>query len=128
MTDFYDKDGHPIDLKTFGRLMSEQWYVRVALTYITSATDPEVSFKVSTVWLGIDHSFMRRMSDASTPILIFETMVFGGDEEQDQSMWRWGTEIEAQVGHVEIVNLVAIDVPDAVFTEGEELTIHERDA
>ena len=47
---------------------------------------------VSTVFLACDYSF----SDDSTPIL-FETMIFGG--ERDQEIWRYATWDEAEKGH-----------------------------
>lgn len=47
--------------------------------------------KVSTVFLGLDHSF-----GAGAP-LIFETLVFGGP--LDGEMDRYGTWDEAQAGH-----------------------------
>ncbi len=47
--------------------------------------------KVSTVFLGLDHSF-----DRGAPIL-FETMIFGG--KQDQYQERYHTWEEAEVGH-----------------------------
>jgi len=59
---------------------------------------------VSTVFLGIDHSF-----SGGTPVL-FETMIFGG--EYDQYQERYCTWDEAESGHqiaCELVNKVAID-------------------
>jgi hypothetical protein len=52
--------------------------------------------RVSTVFLGLDHSF-----DPKGPPLLFETMVFGGplDGEQD----RYSTWQEAEKGHAAIV-------------------------
>lgn len=47
--------------------------------------------KVSTVFLGIDHSF------GDGPPLLFETMIFGG--EHDKDMWRYSTWNEAEEGH-----------------------------
>jgi hypothetical protein len=46
---------------------------------------------VSTVFLGIDHSF-----GVGRPVL-FETMVFGGPMDGEQ--WRWETYTQAQMGH-----------------------------
>ena len=54
--------------------------------------------RVSTVFLGLDHSF-----DGGTPIL-FETMIFGGEFNQD--MWRYSTWEEAEKGHQEAVKKV----------------------
>lgn len=53
---------------------------------------------VSTVWLGIDHSFGR-----GEP-LIFETMVFGGPLDQEQE--RYSTEAAALEGHQRMVERV----------------------
>ena len=103
---WYDREGQPINSEQANALLGDMAYKRVALTEIASASDPEVSFRVSTVWLGVDHNW-----GGGQPIL-FETMVFGGGEEQDQSQWRWHTEAEARTGHAEIVASVAATVPD----------------
>jgi len=47
--------------------------------------------KVSTVFLGLDHSF------GEGPPLLFETMIFGG--EHDQYMERFETWEQAETGH-----------------------------
>ena len=52
---------------------------------------------VSTVFLGYDHSF-------EGPPLLFETMIFGS--EYDQEQWRYATKTEAFEGHAKAVNLV----------------------
>lgn len=53
---------------------------------------------VSTVFLGLDHSF-----SSDGPPLIFETMTFGDDEERCR---RYATWDEAVQGHKEIVSMV----------------------
>ncbi len=50
---------------------------------------------VSTVFLGLDHSF------GSGPPLLFETMVFGGKLDQEQE--RYSTWDEAEAGHKSMV-------------------------
>ena len=60
--------------------------------------------RVSTVFLGMDHSF-----SGGTPVL-FETMIFGGEHDQYQE--RYCTWDEAEKGHqiaCELVNKIAID-------------------
>lgn len=47
---------------------------------------------VSTVFLSVDHSFM-----GEGPPTLFETMVFGGELDQEQG--RYGTWREAEIGH-----------------------------
>ena len=54
---------------------------------------------VSTVFLGIDHRFGNY-----GPPLLFETMVFGG--EFDQEMERYSTWDEAELGHNEMCKKV----------------------
>lgn len=104
---WFGRDGQPLDTETANRLLGDMDYKRVGLTQITSSSDPDVDFTVSTVWLGLNH---RLFGDG--PPVLFETMAFGGGEAQDQTQWRWGTEAEARAGHVEIVASVAASVPD----------------
>jgi hypothetical protein len=61
--------------------------------------------RVSTVFLGIDHSFDT--TEESTPIL-FETMIFGGA--YDQFQWRYTTAEEALEDHAKIVNYVMLGI------------------
>ena len=53
---------------------------------------------VSTVFLGMDHSF------GAGPPLLFETMVFGGPLDEEQRRWHRRTEAEA--GHKIVVRRV----------------------
>jgi hypothetical protein len=55
--------------------------------------------RISTVFLGIDHSFIYK----GTPIL-FETMIFGGKRDGYQA--RYCTWIEAMEGHLEMIKIV----------------------
>lgn len=94
----YARDGKPIDLHTFARLLANEEYKRVA----EATVGP---YWVSTVWLGIDHGFGRQ----AAPV-IFETMVFATVDDDPYSLnlacWRWSTEEQAKTGHEEIVLLV----------------------
>lgn len=65
-------------------------YKRVAIDTIEPGVD------VSTVWLGLDHNFW-----GDGPPLIFETMVFGGEE--NGATWRWPTKEKAIEGHASVV-------------------------
>lgn len=55
--------------------------------------------RVSTVFLGLDHSW-----GDNGPPLIFETMIFGGEHSDKQ--WRYSTWDQAEAGHKEAVKLV----------------------
>lgn len=111
MIPWYDRQGHPITADQANTLLGDPAYKRVALTDITSSSDSSVNYRISTVWLGADHNW-----GGGQPIL-FETMVFGGGEQQDQTMWRWHTEDEARAGHTEIVASVAATVPEENVTD-----------
>ena len=86
---YFDKQGQAIDMKAWARLMEGAEYKRVALTKLPNGTD------VSTVWLGLNHSYGEGRP------LIFETMTFGDEETQEQQ--RYSTEAEALAGHEAMV-------------------------
>jgi hypothetical protein len=67
------------------------------------AKDEINGVRISTVFLGIDHRF-----GFGEPIL-FETMIFGGA--QDQYQERYCTKAEAIAGHAQAVALVAGGAP-----------------
>ncbi len=62
---------------------------------IVAKTQISDDIEVSTIFLGLDHSF------GEGPPLLFETMIFGGS--LDQEMNRYPTWDEAEKGHQEIV-------------------------
>jgi len=90
----YILDGHtPVkeeDVRAWAR-----WFEKADRRVALEARN---GFKVSTVFLGIDHNF-----NEGEPIL-FETMVFGG--EHDQLQERYPTWDEAVKGHRAIANMV----------------------
>ncbi len=61
--------------------------------------DEKDEVKVSTVFLGLDHRF-----GGDGPPILFETMVFGGQHDQDQK--RYCTWEEAEEGHRRMVEKV----------------------
>jgi hypothetical protein len=90
----YDRRGNPLALSDWVRLFHDEAYKRIA-------KDEVAGYLVSTVWLGLDHSF------GVGPPLIFETMVFaseGGDFDMSGvGQWRYATEEAARIGHDEVV-------------------------
>lgn len=87
-TDYYDMDGNPIDIMAWAEMYKDHDKRRVGGTKVFPG------WWVSTVLLGLDHSF------SGGPPIIFETMVFhpkhGGSE---MEMDRYSTKAEAEVGH-----------------------------
>lgn len=116
---YFDREGQPIDLHEWGRLSEDRKYKVLKQESVGV-------FWISTVWLGLDHSFRRRLDPTGEhePPVIFETMVFDqgpkGAEEtyqglrkvmdgDDYSPWseldaeRYATEAEALAGHARMV-------------------------
>lgn len=109
----YDRDGIPIDPATWSKLFADVAYKRAARSKILSAADPSQSFDVSTVWMGVDHSF------DDGPPLIFETMVFAEGSSTDLDCRRYPTLALAEAGHVETLAVVAATVNDAIVMDAE---------
>lgn len=93
------KDIIETDLDTWGHSFDDENYNRrIAFTRVTDSAGTRV--EVSTVFLGIDHSFC-----VGGPPILFETMVFGGLYTDYQT--RYHTYDEAVLGHETAVALVA---------------------
>jgi hypothetical protein len=89
------KDGVPIrtpDILTWGR-----WY-ESADEERRVARDEIDGVLVSTVFLGLDHSF-----DMGGPPVLWETMIFGLDEEYCE---RYTSREDAEAGHAQAVEMV----------------------
>lgn len=92
-----DEEHHliEVDLMTWAR-----WFEDIN-NRIVDHTTISARCEVSTVFLGLDHRF----GDEGPPIL-FETMVFGGPANIDQSMWRYSSWDDAEAGHAAAVKNV----------------------
>lgn len=92
--EYYILEGHKIvpckDVMDWGK-----WFEK-ADRHVGNTTQNDV--QVSTVFLGLDHSFGGKI-----PIL-FETMVFGGEHDEEQV--RYSTWEEAEQGHKEMCEVV----------------------
>lgn len=86
---FIEKDGEPlaVDMKVWASHWQNNRQV---------GDDMVGDVRVSTVFLGINH----RHSGVGPPIL-YETMIFGGEHDEDQ--WRYCTRKEAEAGHKAVV-------------------------
>jgi len=87
----YNKGGQAISMEEWARLAAIKEYQKVSDTTLPNGV------RVSTVWLGLDHSFR-----GGKP-LIFETMVFPPDSWSELGCRRYCTEQEAKVGHEAMV-------------------------
>ena len=108
---YYRRDGTPIeDVLTWARLFENIAYKRVAETFLDDGT------RISTIWIGLDHSFVEIYGDDRPP-LIFESMVFSPETKKSELVlsgevhefhedWdceRYSTEAEAIMGHDRLV-------------------------
>lgn len=93
MNDKYILDGKetkPATLIEWG-----QWFETADRHVAKTAVSDKVN--VSTVFLGLDHSF------GNGPPLLFETMIFGGEHDQYQD--RYETWEQAEAGHKKAVEM-----------------------
>lgn len=88
MPDYYDRQGNRITMMDWAQRFEDRERKRVAF-------DTVGGVEVSTVWLGLNHQF------GDGPPLIFETMVFGGEDDGWQD--RYSTEAEAEAGHAAVL-------------------------
>ena len=87
MNGYYKLEGHtPVECSS-----GMEWAAWFKKANRHVAKDTIKGVDISTVFIGLDHSF------GGGPPLLFETMVFGG--ELDQEMERYGTWEEAEAGH-----------------------------
>lgn len=78
---------------------AEWWFGTADRTVKQTHFDPTIM--VSTVFLGLDHRFT-----GSGPPLLFETMVFGINAENQDMMSRYSTWDDAETGHMATVRRV----------------------
>lgn len=92
---YYDKQGRQIDLMDWVRKFQSPSY-----RWICSDRLP--GCLVSTIWLGLDHGWRGD----ERPV-IFETCVLSDyDEDLNSAQMRYHNEIEARIGHCEILSAV----------------------
>lgn len=84
---YFDKEGKSIKSMKWCKLFEDMDYKIIKQETLSNG------FRVSTVWLGIDHSF------GSGRPLIFETMVFPTETLEEQDTNRYSTLEEAIKGH-----------------------------
>jgi hypothetical protein len=87
---FFDREGEPISHMEWARLFFDDDYRSVAVSLVDDDLPLVV---VSTVWLGIGISGG-----------LFETMVFGGPD--DEKSWRWPKMGAALAGHDQVLAMV----------------------
>jgi len=105
VSNYYDREGHQLPMMEWAKLFESEEdrasYKRVAATTLPNGR------WVSTVWLGIDHSF------GSGPPLIFETMVFPseGGVLTELDCERYSTEDAAKAGHERMCAKWLVETP-----------------
>lgn len=108
-----DRKPVAVDLMTWAKWFEDFDNRRVAVTTVELPEHDPV--RVSTVFLGIDHSWSLTFGE---PIL-FESMVFGGP--MDQEMYRYATWEQAEAGHAMLVDEATIEGRVAAWEVRERL-------
>lgn len=105
MIQHYGFDGQPVTEDEWHRLWEVKHSARRGDPESSPDTDPSRigsdhvgGLWVSTVWLGLDHSF------GEGPPLVFETMVFSDGTSNDLFCARYSTPAEAKEGHDRVVS------------------------
>lgn len=83
------------DLHTWAKIFEGKRRL-IARTY---SSDKKVN--ISTIFLALDHAY------GNGPPMLFETMIFGGKE--NESEWRYSTLKEALMGHIKACILIGVD-------------------
>jgi len=110
MISYYNRDGRPIRLMTWAKLLEN-------LKYRVVAQDHYKDYTVSTIWLGLDHNF------TGGPPHIFETVVFYAPnlDRETVEIRRYSTEAEALEGHRQLLELVhLLEFTQTGETDGNE--------
>jgi len=116
-----DEDKNPVpcdDTKEWVRFMENLENKVVRKTTIENEIE---NIEVSTVFLGIDHSF-----SSDGPPILFETMIFGGPTDQEQ--WRYVTWEDAITDHSRVLEELQGKIAAWVErTKQERLELEERE-
>lgn len=97
MSQYYSTDSTPITLEEWIVLFEQRG--KEGQDFWKVGNDKIGDVEISTVWLGLDHNF----NDEGPP-LIFESMIFGGNYDEEQH--RYSTWAEAEEGHKKLVEKV----------------------
>lgn len=93
---YYNRNGEEINIDEFFRLIETTNYKIVA-------NDTVKGFYISTVWLGLDHSFG---DGTTTAPIIFETMIFKEGDWKDLWCKRYTNEADALSTHSSVVSII----------------------
>ena len=95
-----------VDLLTWAMFFEDHDARRVGEDFVAS-------YRISTVFLGIDHNFFGVRTRGKHVPILFETMIFGPDDDAlDLHCRRYATWDEAVAGHRETVAMVARHVAE----------------
>jgi hypothetical protein len=111
MSEYYDPDGKPLTMQEWADLFERRREDMSPESWWRRETVISEGVRVSTVWLGLNHAWVAE------PPLFWETMIFGGDHDNDQ--WRYSSRQAALDDHERIVRALR-DGKDPDAVEGGE--------
>jgi hypothetical protein len=109
---FYDPDGNPLTLGEWAEMLESSRQDMSERSWWRWHTELE-GLRVSTVWMGLDHSFLP-----GEPAMFWETMILCDDDshELDNRQWRFGSKEAAFAHHEWVVTAVKRNLdPDAAL-------------
>ena len=90
-----DAEGEPKEV--YDLIAWAKWFETAGSQRQFASTQVSEDVRVSTVFLGLDHAF------GSSPPILWETMIFGGEHDGYED--RYSTKTEAEAGHAKAVEL-----------------------
>jgi len=121
---FYGRDGSPMTFARWvaiqekdpeSKIVAHDWFAHESAVVL-----------VSTVWLGMDHSFGYAAGYTNGVPAIFETMIFGLDDDEYQE--RYPTESAALAGHDRALAVVRDLLPGCREISEDEARRMDEDA
>jgi hypothetical protein len=107
---YYHRDGTKAKTNREGfEIFSNRWN-RESPDYARIAETDRSWYRLSTVFLSMDHSFSVLDEALVVPVL-FETMMFTGESSLDNETWRYFTEADAAAKHKRIVRYLTLTRP-----------------
>lgn len=110
-SDYFDRQGNPIPLLTWGQLYESTSYRFLEHAVVLDNAHPKRAFQVSTIWVGHD-----LQTGFTIPPFMFETTVFRLCHDSKHSVCEriYQTEAEARAGHTELLDAVQGDMDEPV--------------
>lgn len=107
MSDYYDPYGRPMEEDQYAASFAYDRHIGESILRLRGRV-----YRVSTIWLGLDHGW-----GISRRPIIFETMIFEGNGSTDLATWRYSTAQQAMRGHIHAVRWLKRNVREVAHPQ-----------